>query len=116
MPRSISDFQRDPINTAFQVIQQRTGISDALTVAGQVVAAHSPEHVRQFHVQLRDAEIVAGAFIAAYPDVDQEAVFTALGKFPRSGNMAADLAKALRDGRAATLETEPQGRAQEYGG
>ena len=45
-------------------------------------------------MQLREAEVVAGAFIAAYPDVDQEAVLTALGKFPRSGNMAADMAKA----------------------
>ena len=55
--------------------------------------AHSPP---TFNSSMPSAKprFVAGAFIAAYPDVDQEAVLTALGKFPRSGNMAADLAKA----------------------
>ena len=87
-----SDFKRDPINTAFRVLQERTGISP-LEIVRQVAAAHSPQEHQAFYAQ-RDAEVVASAFMAAYPDVDQEAVVAALSKFPRSGNMAADLAKA----------------------
>ena len=87
-----SDFKRDPINTAFRVLQERTGISP-LEIVRQVAAAHSPQQHQQFYAE-RDAEVVANAFMAAYPDVDQEAVIAALAKIPRSGNMAADLAKA----------------------
>jgi hypothetical protein len=86
------DFQRDPLNTGFRILTERTGLSP-LEIARQVAMAHSPQHVQLFHAQ-REAEVVAGAFIAAYPDVDQEAVVAALSKIPKTGNYAQDLAKA----------------------
>ena len=88
-----SDFKRDPLNVGFRMLQEQTGLSP-LEIARQVAAAHAPAEIQQ-HMQLREAEVVANAYIAANPEVDQDAVVEALGKFPRSGNMAADMAKAI---------------------
>ena len=87
------DFKRDPINSDSGCCRKEP--DSPLEIARQVAMAHSPQQIQQFHAQ-REAEVVVGAFLAAYPDVDQEAAITALGKFPRSGNMARRHGEATR--------------------
>ena len=62
------DFKRDPVNIAFRILQERTGLS-ALEVARQVAMAHSPPTFNSFMPSARPRSSRV-AFIAAYPDVE----------------------------------------------